>query len=382
MPSILPFFIILTAGLVFSEIFKRLHLPYVTALIIGGLLIGPYALNLIQLDDTINFLGSIGIVFLMFIAGSEIKLESFKELGDEVVILALLNGIIPFLIGFAIGYLYNYSIFTSLILGTVFVSSSVAVVIPSLESSKLINTKIGSVILSSTVFEDILSLILLAIVLQSFTQKTPIPLTLYIPLIVLIIIGLKLIIPKLEKWYRFQTRGKDMFESKLRFVFVVLLATVALFEFIGMHAIVAGFIIGIILGDSIEGKVEDKIRTISYGLFIPTFFLIIGMRTDLSVFTSMAHTNLVITVILGLILSKVFSGFMAGNITKFSTRESLLIGFSTIPQLSTTLAVSFTALEIGILNEEVVTSLVILSIVTTFVAPFAIKRLSKKTKEY
>jgi Kef-type K+ transport system membrane component KefB len=378
MPSILPFFIILTAGLVFSEIFKRLHLPYVTALILAGLLIGPYALNLIQLDDTINFLGSIGIVFLMFIAGSEIKLESFKELGDEVIILVLLNGIIPFLIGFAIGYLYNYSIFTSLILGTVFVSSSVAVVIPSLESGKLINTKIGSVILSSTVFEDILSLILLAIVLQSFTQKTPIPLTLYIPLIVLIIIGLKLIVPKLEKWYRFQTRGKDMFESKLRFVFVVLLATVALFEFIGMHAIVAGFIIGIILGDSIEGKVEDKIRTISYGLFIPTFFLIIGMRTDLSVFTSITHTNLVITVILGLILSKVFSGFMAGNLTKFSTKESLLIGFSTIPQLSTTLAVSFTALEIGILNEEVVTSLVILSIVTTFVAPFAIKRLSSE----
>jgi Kef-type K+ transport system membrane component KefB len=102
------------------------------------------------------------------------------------------------------------------------------------------------------------------------------------------------------------------------------------------------------------------------------------MRTDLSVFTSITHTNLVITVILGLILSKVFSGFMAGNLTKFSTKESLLIGFSTIPQLSTTLAVSFTALEIGILNEEVVTSLVILSIVTTFVAPFAIKRLSSE----
>ncbi|MBD3155259.1 MAG: hypothetical protein GF368_01225 [Candidatus Aenigmarchaeota archaeon] len=378
MPSILPFFVILTAGLVFSEIFKRLHLPYVTALILAGLLIGPYALDLIELDDTINFIGSIGIVFLMFIAGSEIKLESFKDLGDEVVILSLLNGVIPFLIGFGIGYLYNYGIFTSLILGTVFVSSSVAVVIPSLESGGLLDTKIGSIILSSTIFEDILSLILLSIILQSFTGKTAIPLIFYIPLIVIMIVVLKLIIPKIEKWYHFKRREKDMFESRLRFVFVVLLATVVLFEFIGMHAIVAGFIIGIILGDSIEGKVEDKIRTISYGLFIPTFFLIIGMRTDLSVLGSTTHTSLIITVVLGLILSKVFSGFIAGNITKFSTRESLLIGFSTIPQLSTTLAVSFTALEIGILNEEVVTSLVILSIITTFVAPFMIKILSKK----
>ncbi len=379
MSSILPFFIVITAGLVFSEIFKRLHLPYVTALIIAGLLIGPYGLNLVQLDDTINFIGAIGIVFLMFIAGSEIKLESLKETGREVVLLSILNGLLPFLIGLGIGFFYNYGIMTSLILGTVFISSSVGVVIPTLESSGLIDKKIGKTIVSATIFEDIVSLILLALILQSFTQKTPVPLPLYVPLIFFILVALKVIVTKLEDWY-LEKKGRDLYEGKLRFVFVVLLATVALFEFIGMHSIVAGFIIGILLGDSIEGKVEHKIRTISYGLFIPTFFLVIGMRTDLSVFSSITSTNLIITVVLGLILSKILSGLIVGNILKYSKKKSFLIGFSTIPQLSTTLAVSFSALELELISQEVVTSLVILSIVTTFTAPLMVKKLSSRIK--
>jgi Kef-type K+ transport system membrane component KefB len=380
MTSILAFFIILVSGLIFSEIFKRLHLPYVTALILSGILIGPFFLNLIKLDETILFIGSIGLVFLMFIAGSEIKLESFRKTGKEVLFIALLNGLIPFLVGFSIGFIYNFSIMTCLILGTIFVSSSVAVIIPSLEVTKLIDTKIGKGIVSATVFEDIASLILLSILLQSFTQKTPIPIPLYIPLIVLIVIILKLVIPKIQELYHFNKVGRDLFESKLRFVFAVLLATVILFEFIGMHSIVAGFIIGILLEGSIKGKVEEKIRTFSYGLFIPTFFLIIGMQTNLGIFYSGTYVILILTIVLGLIVSKVVSGLLAGFLFKFSRKESLLIGFSTIPQLSTTLAVSFTARDYGLLNEEIITSLVILSIVTTFLAPFMITLIAKDKK--
>ena len=83
MEGLLPFFILLTAGLVFSEIFKRLHLPYVNALILAGILIGPAALGWIDVNETVIFIGAIGLVFLMFIAGSEVKFDSFKKLKKE-----------------------------------------------------------------------------------------------------------------------------------------------------------------------------------------------------------------------------------------------------------------------------------------------------------
>ncbi len=373
MATMLPFFVILIAGLIFSEIFKRLHLPYVTALIIAGIVIGPFMLNLITADETVTVMASIGVIFLMFMAGSEIKSKSFEQIEKNVFILALLNGAIPFITGYAIGAFFGYNFFTSIILGAAFISSSVAVIIPSLESSGLMRTKLGKTIVSSTVIEDICSLIFLALILQSFTQRTALPLPIYLPIIVLLIVILKIFIPKIQNVYYHKKSGKDLFESELRFVFVVLLATVLLFESIGMHAIVAGFLIGIILSDSIGQKLDDKIRTISYGFFIPIFFLVIGIQTDLSVLFSSNSILLSLTIILGLLLSKIISGFIGGKAMKFSTNESLLMGIATTPQLSTTLAIAFSALSLGLLAPEIIASLVILSIITTFSAPLMIK---------
>jgi Kef-type K+ transport system membrane component KefB len=377
MVDILPFLIIIMAGLVFSEFFNRLHLPYVTALIVAGVVIGPYFLNIIELNETTAFIGSIGVVFLMFIAGSEVKIDSFKAVGKGVFIISLLNGSIPFLVGLGIGWYFGFSLFTSVVLGTIFVSSSIAVIIPSLESSKLINTRVGKSIISSTVFEDIGSLLLLAIILQSFAQRTPLPLSIYIPTIILVIFFLKAVVPALGKIYHANKRGGDLFESELRFVFVVLLTTVLLFEFLGMHSIIAGFFIGIILGDSIKGKIEEKIRTISYGIFIPTFFLTIGMQTDLSVFLTGTSVELTVFIVIGLIASKIISGFIGGTLANFSKKESILIGVSTIPQLSTTLAAAFAALEFGLLKNDIIVSLIVLSVITTFLAPILIDLVSK-----
>ena len=79
-------------------------------------------------------------------------------------------------------------------------------------------------------------------------------------------------------------------------------------------------------------------------------------------------------------VSKVVSGILAGHLLKYTKREGLLIGFSTIPQLSTTLAVSFAAMDLGLLTGEIITSLVMLSIVTTFLAPMMIRKIVSSNK--
>ncbi len=373
MSEILSFFIILSAGLVFSEIFKRLDLPYVSALIVGGILIGPYFLNIIEVDAQISFLGSIGVIFLMFMAGSEIKMDSFKSMGRDILILTVFNGIIPFITGFLIGQAFGYGFLTSMVLSTALISSSIAVIIPAMESHRLIDTNLGKTVITATVLEDIASLILLAILLQNIHQTTSLPIILHMPAVILLIIGMKVVIPMLEKKFHKRKRGRDLFESELRFVFSILLASVIIFESIGVHSIVAGFIIGILLGDSVTGKVENKIKTISYGLFIPTFFIIIGMNTDISVLFSTQYIILAAAVVLGSIGSKIMSGYIAGKLIKKSNKESLLIGVLTTPQLSTTLAIAFAAVEFQILTQEIITSLVMLSITTTLISPLLIK---------
>jgi Kef-type K+ transport system membrane component KefB len=377
MAELFSFFLIIASGLLLSQTFERLHLPYVTALIVAGMLVGP-VFGLVEINPTIVFIGSIGIIFLMFIAGSEIKLKSFSNIGREVIILALLNGLIPFAVGTGIGLFFGFSIFTSLVLGIIFISSAIAVILPTLEANNMTATKVGELIISSTVLEDLASLLLLAVVLQSVAPKSVLPIPIYLVLIVLVIVILKKIVPALQKLFQHNKVASDIFESDLRFVLSTLIATVLLFELIGMHAIIAGFVIGVILGDSMKGKVEEKIRTVSYGIFIPTFFLIIGMQTDLGVFTDNNAIPIAIVIVLGLFVAKIGSGMLAGKIIGLQKEEGLLIGVASTPQLSTTLAAAFAALELGLLNQTLIAALVILTIVTTFIAPLAVKKLVER----
>ena len=102
------------------------------------------------------------------------------------------------------------------------------------------------------------------------------------------------------------------------------------------------------------------------------------MQTDLSVYSSITSLGLTIAIVLGLFISKTLSGWLAGRLLGFTHKESLLIGIATTPQLSTTLATAFVASEFGLLSNELITSLIMLSVVTTLVTPYLIGKISRK----
>jgi len=125
MPEFWSFFLILFAALTFSTLFRRLHLPWVLALIVGGLLVGPYGFDVLEVTPTLNFLSETGLVFLMFMAGLEIPLSRLQHDLKPLSLLAFINGFIPFLVGVGITSLFGYDWTTSLLVGIVFISSSV-----------------------------------------------------------------------------------------------------------------------------------------------------------------------------------------------------------------------------------------------------------------
>ena len=102
-------------------------------------------------------------MFLMFMAGLESPVSKLRKGGKKVAILAGLNGVIPFLMGVAIATVFGYNVTESLLLGIIFISSSVAIIIPTLQNNKLMNKEIGTSVLAATVFEDIASLFFLSI---------------------------------------------------------------------------------------------------------------------------------------------------------------------------------------------------------------------------
>lgn len=377
----LPFFLILLVGVLFSSIFGRFHLPWVLALIVAGIMIGPQGLGLVEINPTIEFFGQIGLVFLMFMAGLETKLSSFREFGKGIAWSSFLNAFIPFVVGYSIGFFFDFDTMASLLLGVIFMSSSIAVIIPTLEGAGILNTKLGRSIVSTTIIEDIASLIFLSILLQSVDPITALPLPFFYVLLVIILVAFRYILPKIRNLVPRRRDEKDLFESEVRIIFTLLLGTVVAFELLGLHPIIAGFFAGLILSDSITSEILiEKLRTLSYGIFIPVFFVVVGMSTDISVFTYGAGMlGLVVAVLLGSMISKFLSGWFGARISGFQNNDAITFGFATIPQLSTTLAVAFTAVKLGILENELAVAMIILSIVTTLVAPIAV-RFMQRTK--
>lgn len=384
MEEFYPLFLIIFAGVFFSMVFRRIHVPWVVGLILGGILIGPQAFDVIEITPTLDFISQIGLIFLMFMAGLETKFSSFNGFKKQLVFLSFINSVIPLVVGVLIALAFGYSMTIALLVGVIFVSSSIAVVIPSLEKFGILHTRLGQSVVMTTVLQDIASLIMLSMILQNLDPITKLPLYIFYPLLFFILITFKILLPKAKWLFTVGVNGtKDLFQQEFRSMFLLLIGTVVVFELLGLHPIIGGFFAGLVLADSVTNPtIKDKIHAISYGVFIPTFFVLIGAQTDISVFYQVVGIlPLIIAIILGSVLSKLISGWIGGRMVGFDSKQSLLFGISSVPQLSTTLAVAFTAFTLGLIDEKLLTAMVTLSVVTTIVSPTLMNIFSGKMQK-
>ncbi len=371
----LPFFVLIAAAVIFSAVFNRFHLPWVIALIAAGVVIGPSGFGLFEINPTLSFMSEIGLIFLMFMAGLEVNMSSFKEFRFGILRTSILISVLPAITGCAIGYLLGFTPVASVLLGIIFMSTSIAVVVPTLESGGLLGQKLGKTIVAAIVIADIASLFLLSVVLQVVHPTTALPLPSFYLLLLFVLASLRYVLPRIRAMFPVKRDEHDLFESEVRIVLGLLLGTVIIFAALGLHPIIAGFFTGLVLSDSINSKILiDKLRTIGYGIFIPIFFVVVGASTDMSVFIDNPETLILILILLfSAVGAKFFSGFWAARLDGFSFRNSVISGVATTPQLSTTLAVVITATTFNLVPAELGGAMVVLSIVTTFGAPLILK---------
>jgi len=379
--------IILIAALIFSQIFQRFHLPWVIALITAGMILGVSGFGILEVDETIGFLAQMGLIFLMFMAGLETRVSGLKHVWKQSLVIAAAAGLVPLAVGLAIGIFFGYGLAAALLLGIVFISSSIAIIIPSLEEKGILQSSLGRTIVSSIMLQDIASLVLLAVALQYLIPGAFLPFPLFAILFPLAILGgflLAKAIPTLRWMVQLEKqKGSDFFEKELRFVFLILIAVVLVFEALGLHPIAGAFFAGLILSEAIRSKVlKGKIHVLAYGLFIPVFFVTLGAKTDLQAFIEIKGALLLLAVVLlASMVSKFLSAWVASKALGYTASQSSLVGVACIPRLSTTLAVTFVGHRLGFLAPELVASIVVLSIVSIFVTPFFMNPLLEKVKK-
>jgi Kef-type K+ transport system membrane component KefB len=411
------FLLLIALTAIIPQMLRRFHVPGVVSILLIGILIGPNGIDLIrklnhflgrgyptdQLYLVVEAMGLLGLVFLMALAGMEVNLRILLSERKAVGWLSLLTFSIPALAGYLV-----YSLFEpqdgigKWVYASLFASHSVGIVFPIIRELKVMKTRFGVAVLASTVITDIASLILLAVCIQLKRHQIPSRVTGSISIfdhidptilgpwfivtfiaVVLSYIGLSLwLVPVAARTIFDRLHPHD--DTRLTFFLMGVLAVVFLGELIGVSIIVGAFIAGmaVVRAPTFHDKghiLHKKIEGAGHGVLIPFLFLTIGMKTDMGIlFSAWENSAIVLATVVGLVVSKVGSGWLAMWLSGFTHKKGLCAGLMTVPQLSATLAAAAVALELDMIRPEFFNGIVCLSIATTIPVPMLVHLLITK----
>jgi len=281
------FFVVLLTILFAPIIMGKLRIPHIIGMVLAGMLIGKYGLNILERDSSFELFGRVGLLYIMFLAGLEMDLESVKKNSKRILIFGLLSFLIPFVLTFVMAsWLLNYSPQASFLLGCIMASNTL-IAYPivgryGLQRDSSVMLSVGASMLSL-----FLSLVMLAALVASHEENTNVWFWLFFLLKFCgFIAACILIIPRLTRY--FLRRYSD---QVMQFIFVlsVMFLSAAVSEAAGVEGIVGAFISGLILNRYIPhvSPLMNRIEFIGNALFIPYFLIGVGMLIRISsLFTS------------------------------------------------------------------------------------------------
>ncbi len=372
---IIPFAILLVVILVVPIVFERLRIPGLVGLVLSGIVLGPSGWNLFQAQlPMINLLADIGLVYLMFVAGLEIDLEQFRRQKGRSIGFGSLSFSVPLVVGILLGQSFGLGWNAAILIGSILASHTL-LAYPLINRLGVINNEAVSVTVGATIFTDLLALLVLAVCLAvnagnlSFWQIIPLLNSLVIYAIV-VLVG-------------FNWVGKEFFrrsgdEQGNQFLFVLLsvfLAAVGA-QLIGVEIIVGAFLAGLAVNDAVgEGPVKEKIVFVGSVLFIPIFFVDLGLQIDLrNFFSSITTLQLTLLLIVGLIVSKLLAALLTKLVYRYNWQEMLTMWSLSVPQVGVTLATTLVGYREGLLPPTVLNSVIVLMLVTSTLGPLITSR--------
>ena len=366
--------ILVTAG-VTTVIFKWLKQPVVLGYIIAGFLIGPNFewFPVINDHNSVETWSEIGMVFMLFGIGLEFSFKKLKKVGGTVGITALTELVTMCVVGFLLGKALGWSQMDCIFLGAMLSISSTTIIAKAFDDMKLHREKFSGNVIGELVVEDLEAVLLMVIlstlaVSQSFNGMELVSSMLKLAFFLLVwFFGGIFLVPTVLKWSRkfMSEETLTVFSVGLCFLMVVL-ANLA-----GYSSALGAFIMGSILAETLEAEAIHKVTTPIKNLFGAVFFVSVGMMVDPQILVNYWWQILVITLVL--ILFKPLSNVVGRLLAGLGLKQSIQGGFcfSQIGEFSFIIATL--GLSYGVIDEFLYPIIVSVSIITTFLTPYAIK---------
>jgi Kef-type K+ transport system membrane component KefB/nucleotide-binding universal stress UspA family protein len=373
---IVAFTVLLLVTLIIPPVFERLRLPGLVGLLAAGVLLGPSALGLLNPDGEIEkLLSDIGKIYLMFVAGLEIDLQEFKKNRDRSLGFGTLTFLLPLLAGMTLGRLFGYDWVASVLIGSLLASHTL-LAYPIVMRLGVAKENSVTVTVGATIFTDIAALLVLAMCVAAqageFSAQTVITQLL---LMGLYAGGVLFGLDWLGKYY-FERTGEEE-GNQFLFVLVAVFLVAVGSQLINVDKIVGAFLAGLAVNDVLgNGPVKEKVEFVGSVLFIPFFFVCMGLLLDIPVFLQALTKNLGFTAALvGILMaSKFLASIIAKVLYRYDWNQTLSMWSLSLPQVAATLAAALVGLQQDIISVRVFNAVIVLMLVTSLVGPLMTAR--------
>ena len=355
----------------FAEIFERLSLPGLVGEILAGVLLGPAVLNWIRPSELLSSLAHLGVMFLLFRVGLEVKSSSLMRVGGQAALVAVGGVVLPFFAGWGIYLAWGKPQLESVFIGAAMVATSVGITAQVLAARGLLHLMASKIILAAAVIDDVLGLLVLAVV--SGMAKGPLnffDLGLTAALASAFVLVAALWGSKAMN--RVMPRVVNLRVQEAGFTFAVLLlfGLALLASYAGVAAIVGAFLAGMALSESTAPRVLDLTNGAS-ALLLPFFLVGIGLNVNLTPFAQPATLILASVIIFAAIASK-WLGCGLGAF-RLGFAEANRIGAGMIPRGEVGMVVAQIGLTLGAVSRETYAIAVAMAVMTTLIAPLLLK---------
>jgi len=377
---VLMFSLVLFIILLSPILLKRLNIPGIIGLILSGVLIGPHGLWLIEKSSAVELFSTIGLLYIMFIAGLELDLNDFQRNRNKSLLFGLFTFIVPISIGFPVCYyLLGYNFDASFLTASMFATHTL-VAYPIVSRFGVTKNLAVAVTVGGTILTDTAVLLILAVIMgksegtlnQEFWIRLGVSLTVFSAFMFMVV-------PRIAKWFFSALESEK--HSHYIFVLSVVFFAAFLAEVAGVEPIIGAFLAGLALNRLIphSSALMNRIEFIGNSLFIPFFLISVGMLVDVSVILKGPQALIVAATLTAVALfGKWIAALLTQLIFRFSGAQRQLIFGLSSAHAAATLAVILVGYNAGILDENILNGTILLILVTCVVASFATERAARK----
>lgn len=370
-------FVVLLAAKLGDEVFKWIRQPAIIGEILGGVLVGPSVLGLVEVGEVLRVFSELGVVFLLFWVGLETRLSEMRAVGRIAVAVGAAGVVVPFLAGIGFGLALGESSETSVFLGAALAATSAGITSATFLDLGTARTRAARTVLGAAVVDDILALILLSVAVgmaaEGGVDAGHIALALGVAVAFVAFValgGVRLLQsqPRLLEAPRFA-------DSPLLPAVILCLGLAAFSANIGLAALIGAFLAGMIVAETKgQSSIEEEVRPL-YAFFPPFFFAYIGIELDLGALLD-GHTLWLLALISILAAAtKLVPAYLAAR--GLGHKEAAIIGVGMVPRGEVGIVIASIGAVEGVVDAELFAVVVGMAVLTTLAAPFGLRRLSR-----